>query len=105
VDSPQEQFDVGMQDLLANLGTATSAELMLTDESKQDDLWDMLFGRSNSLGLDASLPDAAAAAAAAGGGGLAVSMAGPAAAAGAGDDAPMDLGLDPAAAAAAPRPI
>lgn len=67
VDSPSEPFDMGMQDLLANLGTLNSSELMLTDDAtKQDDLWDMLFGRANSVG-QGGLPDVAAAAAVGGG--------------------------------------
>lgn len=67
VDSPSEPFDMGMQDLLANLGTMNSSELMLTDDAtKQDDLWDMLFGRANSVG-QGGLPDVAAAAAVGGG--------------------------------------
>jgi hypothetical protein len=52
VDSPSGQFDMGMQDLLANLNTVNSSELMLTDDAK-DDLWDMLFGRTSSGGLTA----------------------------------------------------
>jgi hypothetical protein len=69
VDSPSEPFgDMGMQDLLANLGTMNSSELMLTDDAtNKDDLWDMLFGRANSMG-QGGLPDAVAAAAAVGGG-------------------------------------
>lgn len=67
VDSPPEPFDMGMQDLLANLSTVNSSELMLTDDVKQDDIWDMLFGRSNSGALGQGVVDAAAAAAAAGG--------------------------------------
>ena len=63
VDSPSGQFDMGMQDLLANLNTVNSSELMLTDDAK-DDLWDMLFGRTSSGGLTA---DPAAAAAGVGG--------------------------------------
>lgn len=59
VDSPSGQFDMGMQDLLANLNTVNSSELMLTDDAK-DDLWDMLFGRTSSGGLTAD-PAAAAA--------------------------------------------
>lgn len=71
VDSPSEPFgDMGMQDLLANLGTMNSSELMLTDDAtNKDDLWDMLFGRANSMG-QGGLPDAVAAAAAVGGGGV-----------------------------------
>jgi hypothetical protein len=110
VDSPQEPFDMGMQDLLSNLQAANSSELMLTDDAAKDDLWDMLFGKSSSGALSPGLGDAAAAAAA---GGSSVPMAVPGMGPGAGGvdlDGPMamnigspglGLGLDPAVAAAA----
>jgi hypothetical protein len=59
---------MGMQDLLANLGTMNSSELMMTDDGNKDDLWDMLFGQQNPEGLSPGLADAAAAATEAGGG-------------------------------------
>jgi hypothetical protein len=63
VDSPPElDMDAGVHDLLANLSSVPSAELMLTDELSRDDLWDVLFGKGGAGGGG----DAAAAAAMAG---------------------------------------
>eukprot|EP00878_Enallax_costatus_P005338 GHUV01005606.1.p1 GENE.GHUV01005606.1~~GHUV01005606.1.p1 ORF type:complete len:595 (+),score=202.55 GHUV01005606.1:324-2108(+) len=44
VDSPAEDFDMGVGDFLHNLQSMNSAELMMTDVMNKDDLWDMLFG-------------------------------------------------------------
>jgi hypothetical protein len=57
---------MGMQDLLANLGTMNSSELMMTDDANKDDLWDMLFGQQNAEALSQGMADAAATAAGAG---------------------------------------
>jgi hypothetical protein len=110
VDSPQEAYDMGIQDLLSDLNATNSGQLMLTDDSAKEDVWEMLFGRSSSGVMSPGLGDAAAA------GGSSAPMAVPGMGPGAHGvdlDGPvamnvgspgLGLGLDPAvAAAAAPR--
>ncbi|WIA09074.1 hypothetical protein OEZ85_008488 [Tetradesmus obliquus] len=50
VDSPEGDLDMGMNDILSNLGTMNSTDLMMTDEMNKDDLWDMLFGQQQGSG-------------------------------------------------------
>jgi hypothetical protein len=62
VDSPPDDMDMNMHDLLANLSSVPSSELMFMDDPalKGDDVWDALFGKGGSSGL--ASPGGAAAA-------------------------------------------